>query len=113
MLTLDVSTLRLRRLAAALLLWTSASACALDVNRASQAELESIAGIGPGLSTRILEERHKAPYRNWSDLLARVQGIGTRSAARLSRAGLTVDGVAFPDQTGASAPSAPTSSPGR
>ncbi len=101
----------LKSLAMALTLSTAVAAFALDVNQASQAQLESMAGIGPGLSTRILEERQKAPYRNWSDLLARVRGIGTRSAARLSNAGLTVDGLAFP--AGADTPGISTSGPGR
>jgi competence protein ComEA len=81
--------------AAILSLSTAAAFAATDVNRASQAELESIGGIGPSMSTKILEERSKAAFKDWSDMVARVGGIGERSAARFSSDGLTVNGAAF------------------
>jgi competence protein ComEA len=66
-----------------------------DVNQASLAELESLPGIGPGTSGRILEERQKDPFKDWADLIRRVKGLGSTSAARLSAAGLTVNGVGY------------------
>ena len=74
-----------------------------DVNRASLAELESLPGIGPGASARILEERQKGPFKDWADLIRRVKGLGAVSATRLSAAGLTVDGASYaaPDKAGA------------
>ena len=51
---------------------------AVDVNKASQAELESIKGIGPTISTQILGERQKGPFKDWSDLHHPGQGRGRR-----------------------------------
>ena len=47
-----------------------------DVNQASLAELESLPGIGPGTSGRILEERQKDSFKDWADLIRRVKGQG-------------------------------------
>jgi competence protein ComEA len=68
---------------------------AADVNKASQAELESIKGIGPGLSGKILQARQSGEFKNWSELVDRVGGIGPGNAARFSQAGLTVGGAAY------------------
>jgi competence protein ComEA len=68
---------------------------AVDVNQASVAELDGIKGIGPAMSSRILDERKKGPFRDWSDLMARVKGVGQANAARLSSEGLTVGGASF------------------
>lgn len=68
---------------------------AVDVNRASQAELESVKGIGPGLSTKILEARKGAAFKDWGDFVERVSGIGPGNAARFSQAGLTVGDKAW------------------
>ena len=83
-----------RLLALSVLLWSQA-ACAVDVNQASEAELDGVRGIGPGLSGRILQERARGPFAHWADLVARVGGIGPGTAARLSREGLTVNGEAW------------------
>ena len=72
-------------------------ALATEVNRASQAELERIKGIGPSLSDKILDERAKGEFKDWDDLMARVKGLGARSSHRLSDAGLTVNGSAYGD----------------
>ena len=56
---------------------------AVDVNKASQAELESIKGIGPTISAQILGERQKAPFKDWNDLTTRVKGVGDASAAQV------------------------------
>lgn len=77
-------------------------AAGVDVNRADQAGLETVKGIGPALSQRLLDERSKAPFRDWNDLIRRVKGVGPDSAARLSAGGLTVGGAAYP--AAASAP---------
>ncbi len=68
---------------------------ATDINKASAAELDGIKGIGPALSGRMLEERKKGPFKDWNDLIQRVQGVGPGNAARYSEAGLTVNGSAF------------------
>jgi competence protein ComEA len=85
----------LATLVAALALATSLPAQATDVNRASQAELESVKGIGPGLSGKILKAREAGSFKSWADFVERVGGVGAGNAARLSANGLTVGGAAF------------------
>ncbi|MCZ2290506.1 MAG: helix-hairpin-helix domain-containing protein [Burkholderiales bacterium] len=79
-------------LAAALAALAFNAFAAVDVNKASQAELQTVKGIGPALSTKILEARKTAAFKNWGDLVDRVSGIGPGNAARFSQAGLTVGG---------------------
>ena len=55
---------------ALVVLCASTLCAALDVNTATEAELDSIRGIGPATSRRILAERDKAPFQNWADLMA-------------------------------------------
>ncbi len=82
-------------LAASLTLAAVAAHAGLEVNRASLAELETVKGIGPSLSTRILQAREQAAFASWDDLRQRVRGIGTAKAASLSAQGLTVSGAAY------------------
>ncbi len=77
---------------------------AVDINRASQTELESVKGIGPALSGKIIEARKAGEFKNWTDLVERISGVGPGNAARLSQAGLTVRGAAF---DGTATPAAP------
>jgi competence protein ComEA len=78
------------------LLFAAATAfAAVDVNKADQASLESVKGIGTKVSVRILDERKKGPFKDWSDLMARVKGIKQAAATRLSKEGLTVNGSSF------------------
>lgn len=77
------------------LLYAAASFAAVDVNQASAADLDGIKGIGPALSTRILEARKQGSFKDWHDLLARVKGIGQGNAAKYSAGGLTVNGEPF------------------
>lgn len=82
-------------LAIALALSATAVLAAVDVNTASQAELESLQGIGPALSSRILDERKKALFKDWSDLTERIKGLGPGHAVKLSKAGMTVNGATY------------------
>jgi competence protein ComEA len=75
---------------------------AVDVNRATQAELESIKGIGPGLSAKIMQARQTGEFKNWNDLVDRVGGVGPGNASRFSQAGLTVAGAGY--ESGAAKP---------
>lgn len=77
---------------------------AVDVNQASQAELESVKGIGPAMSGRMLDERKKSAFKDWGDLITRVKGLGAGNAAKMSGAGLTVNGAVF---TAAALPAKP------
>ena len=87
----------------AALLGLSLSCAAVDVNQATEAELDGIKGLGPATTGTILRERQKAPFRDWNDLIGRVAGVGKGSAARLSCAGLTVNNQALPGQCAPSA----------
>ena len=77
---------------------------AADANKSSQAELETVKGIGPGLSSKILDARKNGTFKNWDDLVERVGGIGPGNAARFSSQGLTVSGAAY---EGTAAPAKP------
>ncbi len=102
--------------ALAALLFAAAVHAAVDVNRASQAELEAVKGIGPSLSTVIVSERKKSEFKDWSDFVGRVKGVGEKNAAKFSDGGLTVQGKPYvappasegkPTKTGRTSKAAP------
>ena len=95
----------LRAIALAWALVASAAQAGVDVNLASQAELEAVSGIGPSMAEAILQERRRAAFRDWPDLMRRVKGVGAARATRLSSEGLTVNGARF------DAPSVPPAAP--
>jgi competence ComEA-like helix-hairpin-helix protein len=67
------------------------SAYGLDVNTATQAQLESIRGIGPKTATLIVKERQqRGRFSSLEDFSERVRGIGPKRVERLSAQGLTV-----------------------
>jgi competence protein ComEA len=82
-------------LALVLMLFTALAMAAVDVNKATDAQLDSVKGIGPGTSKMILAERKKGHFKDWQDFIDRVKGIGEARAAKLSEAGLTVNGAAY------------------
>jgi len=99
-----------RSLIAALLAALAFAAQAgVDVNKAGQAELETIKGIGPAMSTKMLDARKAGQFKSWADMVERVSGVGPGNAARLSQAGLTVGGVSYSAQP---APAAARPAPG-
>lgn len=74
----------------------------VDVNKADQAALDGIKGIGPKTSQSILDERKKGgPFKDWADLQKRVKGIGDKSSDKLSEGGLTVNGQSKTNATAA------------
>jgi len=75
-----------------LLLGLLAPASALEVNLATEAELDGLRGLGPAFTRRVLSERDIRPFSDWSDLMRRISGMGRLTAQRLSAQGLTVDG---------------------
>lgn len=98
-------------LAVLALLYAAASFAAVDANKASAAELDGVRGIGPAISAKILEERKKGNFKDWNDFIDRVKGIGEGNAAKMSEAGLTVNGAGYKGASaaGASKPAAPAS----
>ena len=76
-----------RMLAIAALLGASIACAAVDINLASEAELDGVKGFGPSTTARILTERQKARFKDWNDLMARIKGIKPASAAKLSANG--------------------------
>ena len=68
---------------------------AVDVNKATPAELDSIKGIGPGISGKIVDERKKGNFKSWEDFIERVKGVGEGNAAKFSAEGLTVGGAGY------------------
>lgn len=79
----------------ALLFHAALAMAALDVNVASVEDLETIKGIGPVLSEKIVTARQQQRFSNWEDLIERVRGVGPKSAERLSDGGLTVNGQSY------------------
>lgn len=70
----------------------------VDVNKADQAALDGIKGIGPSTSKTILDERKKGGnFKDWPDFEKRVKGIGAKSSAKLSAAGLNINGMNKPN----------------
>ena len=77
------------------LLYAAACFAAVDVNKANAAELDSIKGIGPAMSSKILNERKRGNFKDWNDFVARVKGVGEGNAAKFSAEGMTVNGAAY------------------
>lgn len=105
-------------LALMVMLYATLSFAAVDVNKATAAELDGIKGIGPGISAKILDERKKGNFKDWNDFVERVKGVGEGNAAKFSAEGLTVNGAGFKGAaaTPAAAPAAkadakPTAAP--
>ncbi len=90
-------------LAAMLALFAAAAFAAVDVNKATPAELDTIKGIGPATAAKIVEQRKVGAFKDWQDLITRVKGVGDKNAAEFSTSGLTVNGAAF-----AGSPAKPT-----
>jgi competence protein ComEA len=82
-------------LALALMLCTTLVMAAVDVNKATDAQLDSIKGIGPATSKVILAERKKGHFKDWQDFIDRVKGIGDKRAEDLSAQGLTINGQSY------------------
>ncbi len=71
------------------------SALALDINQANEAELDSVKGMGPSLSARVLRAREQGAFKDWADLMRRVSGIRENKAHQFSQQGVTVNGQVF------------------
>lgn len=67
----------------------------IDLNQATEIELDGLQGVGPSLTRVVLNERKKAPFKDWADVTQRVKGIGAQKARKLSEQGVRVQGQAF------------------
>ncbi|WP_087745363.1 MULTISPECIES: ComEA family DNA-binding protein [unclassified Acidovorax] len=94
-------------LAIVAMLYAAASFAAVDVNKATAAELDGIKGIGPGLSGKIIDERKQGAFKDWNDFIQRVRGVGDANASKFSAEGMTVNGRSFNASTAAPTPAAP------
>ena len=71
---------------------SDANASPVNVNSASQSELESIKGLGPSKARAIISEREDGGfYRDANDLQQRVRGIGMKSVEKMVDNGLTIE----------------------
>lgn len=82
----------------ATLFLASAAFAAVDINKATEADLDGLNGVGPATTQLILKERKKGDFKDWADLMHRVKGIGDARATKLSAAGLTVNGAVYKDK---------------
>lgn len=70
---------------------------AVDLNKADQAALDGVKGIGPKMSKSILDERKKnGDFKDWSDFEKRVKGVGDKNADKFSQEGVTINGKSKP-----------------
>lgn len=77
-------------------MYMAASFAAVDVNKATAADLDGIKGIGPAISSKILEERKRGGnFKDWNNFIERVKNVGEGNAAKFSAQGMTVDGASF------------------
>ncbi len=68
---------------------------ALEINQATEAELDNLRGLGPAFTRRVIAARAEQAFADWPDLMRRVKGMGKATAQKLSEQGLTVQGQAF------------------
>ncbi|WP_420226271.1 ComEA family DNA-binding protein [Pigmentiphaga litoralis] len=72
-------------------LGTPGAAYGLDVNTATEPQLEGIRGIGPKTAALIVKERQqRGQFSSFEEFAGRVRGIGPKRAERLAAQGLTV-----------------------
>lgn len=84
----------LKALSFAVLLMASSFglASSINVNTATQSELESIKGVGPSKAKTIIAERlDGGHFQNAQDLQQRVRGIGMKSVEKMMNHGLTIE----------------------
>ncbi len=73
-----------------LFVFSGFSNAAVNINTATQAELETIQGIGPARAKAIIEYREKEGNFASEDDLVNVNGIGRGTVKKLRRGGISV-----------------------
>jgi competence protein ComEA len=63
---------------------------AVEINTATDEQLQSLRGIGPAMAGRIIAERARAPFSSLADLDERVKGVGTITLRRWVTDGLVL-----------------------
>lgn len=82
-------------IAIVLAFFAAAAFASVDINKANQAELEAVKGLGTVTAGKIIDERKKGEFKNWADVQQRMSGIKDARATKLSSAGLTVGGESY------------------
>lgn len=77
------------------LLLGMAPGLALDLNQATEAELDNLAGFGPAFTARVMQARAEQPFHSWSDFMRRVKGVRQATATRLSEQGARIQQAPF------------------
>ena len=101
----------MKKLLLVLFAWLSFAvhAFGVELNTATQAELEALKGVGPVKSKAIVDERTKnGPFKDGDDFANRVKGIGDKTVVSLESQGLTINGASTAP-TGTKATSASSS----
>ena len=76
-------------------LGVTANVHAIDVNTASQSQLQAVKGVGPRTAQIIVQERARAGhFESLEDLSDRVRGIGIKKLQAMQAGGLQVGGRA-------------------
>jgi competence protein ComEA len=82
------------RLAVLLVIWATPALAevrrSVELNTATDEQLQSLKGIGPAMSGRILAERARAPFSSLADFDERVKGVGTITLRRWVTDGLVL-----------------------
>lgn len=80
------------------------AASPVNINTATQSELENIKGIGPSKAKMIIAERlDGGSFQDANDLQKRVRGIGMRSVEKMVDNGLTIQApTSFREPNGSS-----------
>lgn len=86
----------IKKLMLAVAVLAASMSCAfaqVDVNKADASALDGVKGVGPATSKLIIDARTKGgDFKDWADFEKRVKGVGEKRAAKLSKAGLQVNG---------------------
>ena len=78
----------------AVLGFSGAFATPINVNTATQSELEGIKGIGPSKAKMIIAQRVEGGYfEDAKDFQKRVRGIGKKTIEKMMNNGLTIESV--------------------
>jgi competence protein ComEA len=79
----------------------------VELNQATEVDLDGLRGVGPSLTRQVLSERQKRAFESWADLQQRIKGIGPKKAASLSDQGLRVQGLIYTPSGSSSAHAKP------